>query len=298
MRTKAEAGEIPNLKSQIPNKSKIKNTNPSPFILQPHGTDAMTLKHTLNQMAGSAAAWGIRGYMSTLDYRVAYYDPSVDPARPEFDGNKIFCFWHEHILFPFYLRSHNNMAMLLSKHRDADVLSETARRMGFDLVRGSTFRGGSTAIRELIAKSRDTNLTITPDGPRGPRRAMAQGPVYLSSKIGRPLVLAGFGYSRAYRAPTWDQFAIPLPFCRARAVLSPPIQIPPDLDRTGLETYRVQMEQLLNRLTCEAEAWAESGTHKVNEQPLRRASSHRKRRFDRPHPVPRPAHDRVRATAS
>jgi lysophospholipid acyltransferase (LPLAT)-like uncharacterized protein len=250
----------------------------------------MNFKHTLNQMAGSAAAWGIGRYMSTLDYRVAYYDPSADPARPEFDGNKIYCFWHEYILFPLYLRGHNNLAMLLSKHRDADVLSETARRMGFDFVRGSTFRGGSAAVRELIARSEHTNLTITPDGPRGPRRAMAQGPVYLSSKIGRPLVLMGFGYSRAYRTPTWDRFAVPLPYCRARAVVSPPIQIPPDLDRVGLETYRLQMEQLLNRLTCEAEAWAESGTHKENEQPLRRESSrNRYRRFHRPHPIPRPA---------
>lgn len=251
----------------------------------------MKYKHILNQMAGSAAAWGIRGYMSTLDYRVAYYDPAVDPARPEFDGNKIYCFWHEYILFPLYLRGHNNLAMLLSKHRDADVLSETARRLGFDFVRGSTFRGGSAAIRELMAKSADTNLTITPDGPRGPRRAMAQGPVYLSSKIGRPLVLMGFGYSHAYRTPTWDQFAIPLPYCRARAVVSPAIQIPPDLDRTGLESYRVQMEQLLNRLTCEAEAWAESGTHKCNEQPLRRAfNRHRHRRLDPPHQCPSKMH--------
>lgn len=254
---------------------------------------------SLNKTIGALGAWTVRSWMSTLDYRVAYYDHSVDPARPEYDGPKIYVFWHENILFPLYLRGHNNLAMLLSRHRDADVLSEVARQLGFEFVRGSTFRGGSAAIRELIAKSRDTNLTITPDGPRGPRRVMAQGPVYLSSKIGRPLVLMGFAYDRPWRAPTWDQFAVPKPFSRARAVVSPPVQIPPDLDREGLEHYRLQMEQLLNRLTCEAEAWAMSGTHKVCEEPLRREFAYRgRRRFDAAHEVRRPFFARSQSSAN
>ena len=250
----------------------------------------MNLNHSLNKLAGAITAWGVRSWMSTLDYRIAYYDPSVDPARPEYDGEKIYVFWHENILMPLYLRGHNNLAMLLSRHKDADVLSEVARQMGFEFVRGSTFRGGSTAVRELMAKSRDKNLTITPDGPRGPRRVMAQGPVYLSSKIGRPLVLMGFGYDRPWRTPTWDRFAVPKPYSRARAVISPPVQIPPNLDRTELERYRVQMEQVLNRLTCEAEAWAESGTHKQGELPLERAVAfkHAARRVDGAHKLRRP----------
>ena len=48
----------------------------------------------------------IRTWMSTLDYRVAYYDPTVDPANPRSACQKIFLFWHEYILFPIYLRGH------------------------------------------------------------------------------------------------------------------------------------------------------------------------------------------------
>lgn len=255
---------------------------------------------SINKAAGSVAAWAVRSWMSTLDYRVAYYDPSVDPARPEYDGTKIYCFWHENILFPLYLRGHNNLAMLLSRHKDADVLSEVAHRLGFEFVRGSTFRGGSTAIRELIAKSRKTNLTITPDGPRGPRRVMAQGPIYLSSKLRRPLVLMGFGYDRPWRTPTWDRFAIPKPYSRARAVVSPPVQIPGDLDREGLEHYRMQMEQLLNRLTCEAEVWAESGTHKIGEERLVKAFGYERyrRRFDKAQSIQRPHFKNSQSPAS
>ena len=215
----------------------------------------------------------IRLWMRTLDYKIAYYDPTVDPVQPGYQGQKIYVFWHENILFPIYLRGHCNLAMLLSRHRDADILSEVATRLGFEFVRGSSYRGGAGAIRELLRKSAHMNLTITPDGPRGPRRTLAQGPVYLASKLGMPLVLMGFGYDRPWRMNTWDRFAIPRPYSRARSVVSPAVMLPPNLDRDGVEHYRQQMERLLNRLTCEAEAWAESGDAKIGELPLRRQSA-------------------------
>jgi lysophospholipid acyltransferase (LPLAT)-like uncharacterized protein len=224
----------------------------------------------LIKAGGLIGATAIRTWMSSLDYRVAFYDPAVDPVDPRYAGQKIYVFWHEYILFPIYLRGHCNLSMLLSRHLDAEILSHAARHLGFDFVRGSTRRGGVAALRELLAKSRRMNLTITPDGPRGPRRVLAAGPVFLASKLQMPLVAMGFGYDRPWRAKSWDRFALPRPFTRARTVVSPELHIPPKLDRFGLEHYRLQTEQLLNRLTLEAEAWAESGTRKLNEAPVRR----------------------------
>jgi hypothetical protein len=100
---------------------------------------------------------------------------------------------------------------------------------------------------------------------------LAQGPIYLSSKLRMPLVAMGFGYNAPWRLPTWDRFALPKPYSRARAVVSPAMVIPADLDRAGVEHYRLRVEHLLNRLTCEAEAWAEAGTPKANELPALRA---------------------------
>ena len=189
-----------------------------------------------------------------------------------FSCQKIYIFWHENILLPLYLRGHCNLAMLLSRHHDADLLTEVANRLGFEFVRGSTGRGGGTALRELLRKSRHMNLTITPDGPRGPRRVLAPGPIYLSSKLSLPLVALGLGYDRPWRFHSWDRFALPRPYSRARGVVSPPMIIPPDLDRDGVEHYRLQVEQMLNRLTNEAEAWAEAGTPKIDEVRVRRQS--------------------------
>jgi len=237
------------------------------------------------KFAGLAVVTAVRLWMRTIRCKVVYYDPAVDPVHTDCQGQKIYIFWHENLLLPIYARGHCNMAMLTSRHRDADILSEAAYHLGFGLVRGSSFKGGSSAIRELLRKSRRMHLTITPDGPRGPRRVMAQGPIYLSSKFGLPLVLMGMGYDRPWRLKSWDRFGIPRLFSRARAVISPAIVIPPNLDREGIEHYRLRMEELLNRLTLEAEAWAEAGTRKIGEQvvfkqtsPLparRRAEAHR-----------------------
>jgi lysophospholipid acyltransferase (LPLAT)-like uncharacterized protein len=225
----------------------------------------------LNKLGGLLGSAAVRWWMNTLDYKVAYYDRTIDPVFPECQGQKIYIFWHEYILFPFYLRGHCNMAMLLSRHRDAEILSHAAYHMGFQFVRGSTNRGGVAALRELLARSREMHLTITPDGPRGPRRQLAPGCVYLASKLGLPLVVMGYGYDRPWRVRSaWDQFAIPRPHSRARAIPSGEIFIPPDLDRQALEHYRQKIERLLNYLTSEAESWAVSGSRKLGQMNIER----------------------------
>ena len=223
----------------------------------------MKLDHPLiYKFAALLGTTAVRAWMDTLDYRVAFYDPDVDPASPRCRGQKIYVFWHEYILFPFAMRGNCNLAMLLSRHRDAEVLSYAARHMGFEFVRGSTNRGGVAALRQLLDKSRHMHLAITPDGPRGPRRQLAPGPIYLASKLGIPLVAMGVGFNRPWRVPSWDRFAIPRPCSRARCILSPELQVPPDLDRDGLEHFRLKIEQVLNRLCDEAEHWADSGHRK------------------------------------
>lgn len=209
--------------------------------------------------ASGALVFLLRAWMRTLDYRVLYHDFTVDPIFPECQWPNLYIFWHEYILFPLYMREHCYLTMLLSQHRDADILSDVATRMGFEFVRGSTKRGGERAIRAMFAAGRSRHLTITPDGPRGPRRQMAPGAVYLASRLNMPIVAIGFGYDRPWRLQSWDRFAIPRPFSRARAIASEPIRVPPDLSRDGVEEYRVRIQTLLNDLTVQAEEWAASG---------------------------------------
>jgi hypothetical protein len=77
------------------------------------------------------------------------------------------------------------------------------------------------------------------------------------------------GYDRPWRNPwSWDRFAVPRPFSRARIVVSAPIHLPASLDRQGLEEARQATERLLNRLTTAAEQWAESGSRCAKQMTL------------------------------
>lgn len=219
----------------------------------------------LGSLSGLAISSFVSRWMETLDYQGLFFDRDVDPASPDFRGPAIYVFWHEYIPFLFYLRGHCRISMLLSKHQDAEWLSQAAKHMGFSIVRGSSKRGGDAALRELMRRGRNENLAITPDGPRGPRRQLASGAIYVSSALQIPIVPVGLGYDSPRRLPTWDRFAIPRLGSRARAVLGPKLQIPPNLDRSDIESYRRLVQEWLTWTTDEAESWADSGRSYANQ---------------------------------
>lgn len=209
--------------------------------------------------------------MNLLNFRIAHYDRGVDPARPEYNEHVIFAFWHEYIsiVLPHWRRT--PLTILVSQHRDGEFVSQTAENFGCNIVRGSTSRGGSSAIRQIKKHSAYSSIAISPDGPRGPRREMAMGPIYLSSLLGMAIVPVGLGIDRAWRLNTWDRFAIPKPFSRARMIFGPKIYIPRKCPREEMEAKRQSVQRLINQLCDTCQDWAESGKKITGEQPFVRA---------------------------
>ena len=119
----------------------------------------------LMKIGGLAGVTFLRWWMSTLDSQIAFYDPAVDPASPLCRGQQIYIFWHEYILLPLAVRGHCNLAMLLSQHRDAEILSRMAYHLGFEFVRGSSRRGGVAAIRQLLRKAGGCTWRSRPTAP-------------------------------------------------------------------------------------------------------------------------------------
>jgi len=216
---------------------------------------------------GTLLAFGIRAWMRTLDARIACYEPKMDPAVSGFEGPAIYVVWHEYLALPPCNRRGCDVTMLLSQHRDAHWLSEVISQFGFKTVRGSTSRGGVQAILQIRRNNRGTSLVITPDGPKGPRRQLSSGCVFLAGLLGIPIVPLGCGFDRPWRNKgAWDKFAIPRPSSRARIVLGPAISVPRKLNKDEIEAYRQFVESMLVAVTQEAENWAAEGSMRDGER--------------------------------
>jgi len=206
----------------------------------------------LGYIALKLSSWLI----GTLRMQVDALAPEWNPLDPSCTSRAIYVLWHEYLLFPTRLVEHADFTVLMSQHRDADVLESGCKRMGFDVVRGCTNHGGLAALRHMMKSIKSRHLIITPDGPRGPRREMAIGPVFLASRLKVPLICIGIGYDRPWRLSSWDRFAIPRPYSRARIIFAPPLFVPKDLDRDELSAYCRTAEATLRTVSEQAEAWA------------------------------------------
>jgi lysophospholipid acyltransferase (LPLAT)-like uncharacterized protein len=229
----------------------------------------MKITHPLvqNGVGALAATVGV-ALRLTIDWRAIYFDPTTDTVHPRHRNRFIYLGWHEYMLMPILLRGSRRMMALASTHRDGELIGRTMRHLGWSLVRGSSSCGGIAALFRLL-RDDARHINLTPDGPRGPRRTMALGPIYLASRLGLPILCVGYGYDRPWRGKSWDRFAVPRPFSRGRAIFGPPRRVPPHLNRAEIESYRSWFEDLLNWLTGEAEKWAESGQYRNGEVVMR-----------------------------
>jgi lysophospholipid acyltransferase (LPLAT)-like uncharacterized protein len=209
--------------------------------------------------AAFLAAKLIRVWIWTLRYRYHHLGPDIRPTTTGPEERFIYAFWHENMLVLAYYYGRPDVWILISHHADGQLITEITGRLGFRAVRGSTTRGGAEAVRQMFTIGRRDHIAITPDGPRGPRRQVQQGLVYMAAKTGLPIVLGGIGYKRCWRMRSWDRFALPYPFTRATCVASAPIRIPSDLDRESMESYRKRIEEALEAISITAEKWAETG---------------------------------------
>ncbi len=174
-------------------------------------------------------SWLIRALALTLRIECRDHAGYFDPAR----HRPCLCAtWHNRILLlPRLferLRGKQRLVVLTSGSRDGGLLAAVVRRFHLEAVRGSSSRGGTTALlalQSLLAEGAD--VFITPDGPRGPRYELSPGLLFLAQKTGLPLLRVGVAYSRFWELKSWDRFRIPKPFSRVTVTLFPFQNLPP-----------------------------------------------------------------------
>jgi len=203
---------------------------------------------------GLAGALLVRQWMSTLVVRVDYRACGPQPADPRRE-RCLYAFWHETLLFATLFPT-TRVHVLISQHADGEFIAQVCRHLRIGVIRGSSTRGGAGGVWDMLALARRSHLAITPDGPRGPRRRVQLGTIFVAAKTGLPIVPFGVGFARAWRARSWDRFAVPYPYSLATCVGAAPITVPPTLGLKELGYYRDLVERCLLAATDEAEHWA------------------------------------------
>jgi lysophospholipid acyltransferase (LPLAT)-like uncharacterized protein len=209
------------------------------------------------KLAALLGAWLVRIWIGTLRCRLKALGPEIWPNVPDLRQRYIYIFWHEALLLPAYHFGQPDIFVLISQHADGQIIAEICRRLGFSLARGSTTRGGVEAVRQMLRAGKGAHLALTPDGPRGPRREVQPGVIYLAARTGLPIAPIGISCRRAWRLRSWDKFALPRPWTSGIYVATPPIVVPPDVDKDGIEHYRQIVQESMLRATEMAEEWAQ-----------------------------------------
>lgn len=164
--------------------------------------------------------------------------------------------WHEYLLVPTVRYGHPDLAALVSKHADGQILAELIRAKGMAIVAGSTNRGGVEAVRTIVSGAAGRrHLVVTPDGPRGPRRRVQGGVVYAASRAGLEVVPLGFAFEKAFRLKSWDRFAVPRPGSKVWCVAGPPVAVPPGIRGAELDRYGLVIQDALDHAVAAAECW-------------------------------------------
>ena len=167
----------------------------------------------------------------------------------------VVCFWHGRLLMmPFARHGPRPYDVMISGHRDGQVIARAMAHFGIGVVVGSSSRRPAMALRKAARLCRDGSfLCITPDGPRGPRMRAAPGAVMTAELAHAVLLPVGYGTTRRWRLGSWDRFMIPLPFGRGVFVAGDPIDVPPRMDEEARETLRRRLEDALTAVTAEAD---------------------------------------------
>lgn len=225
----------------------------------PHGRDVWAL--------GIAGAGLLRALRGTFRVRRV----GDEHTRPFFEQGRsfLYTFWHAHLLHLACLMSHTGAHILVSEHRDGEVITQIIERLGYGTVRGSTTRGGYRSLIEMVRRGRaGVPLGITPDGPRGPRHQVQAGALVVAQRAGIPMIpIAAYAHPEK-RLHSWDRFQIPLPFAKVVVVTGAPLWVPPELDpQEAVGQYTPRLAQAMEAVSLAASEelarWsgAEGGWH-------------------------------------
>lgn len=148
----------------------------------------------------------------------------------ELDGKGqrlIFSLWHDELFALIYKKRQLDIVTVVSRSRDGEYLTQVMQRFGLRTVRGSSSRGGVSALHQTVTLMQNDfcHSCVTVDGPRGPRHKAKNGVIFLASRVPALITPVRIIYKRAAHFKSWDKFQLPLPFSKVRIIYGEPYPI-------------------------------------------------------------------------
>ena len=200
-----------------------------------------------------AASWLAANYIQLIKLTGRWRIDGTEIPTDMLKEGKPFlvAFWHGRLLMMSLAWPYQqNFKMVISRHRDGELIARTIKFLGFDSISGSSSRGGAGSMRSILrALKSGEYVGVTPDGPRGPRMRAAKGIVFAACHAGVPILPLSYAARGCKTLTSWDRFLIPLPFCRGIIKWGKPIAIARNADEKEITQKTSDLEKQLNFLT-------------------------------------------------
>ncbi len=142
----------------------------------------------------------------------------------------LFALWHGRMFLSIQAHRREGIVTMASQSKDGEIIALWLERNGYRVVRGSTTRGGSQALREMVRHVRSgRHAALTVDGPKGPPRLVQPGAVQLARLTGAWVLPITSSSSRPRFLASWDRYLLPLPFSRNVVAYGEPFPIEQDV---------------------------------------------------------------------
>lgn len=217
----------------------------------------MALKSSFLYRLSVALTPALLGGLNRLLFASCRIEYSGLPHFEALEGRKrqyIFTFWHYSVLFYLYFAKGRKLAAMVSASKDGEYVATLLQRLGYLPVRGSSGRGGVSALKTMLAAMREGwAAAIVADGSRGPALHLQPGAILLAARTGAPILPTAWSASHYLSFKSWDRTVLPRPFSRIVVCFGEPLLVPATaVSAPEREQYRLELENRLHRLYRQA----------------------------------------------
>ena len=188
-------------------------------------------------------------------WRVKIIEPPELVELKNKNESFILAHWHGDELAVLFLVKYFGLATMTSTSKDGELINHVIHKFGGKTSRGSSTRGGVSALKGLIKLCKKGNPTsVAVDGPKGPIYKVKPGVFEISRLTGAPIFSIGACVEKKIISKkSWNKGYIPKPFAKVIVTFKPYKTITKNMNPKD-DIYADELAQVIsdtNKLACD-----------------------------------------------